>query len=176
MIAGGESLDRLADTLGFDGWRRRALSWSLQHDPQTVARQFSLVELLELGGGATGADLDAWGTSAIQTEGCTCTKMPGTRAWRLLDGRPQFPMMAATMGDFNLAVAIMLREMDLPSLLAKPILAVALQDFIDELSPANSNDWWSLSRSAQALRLQRVEDYVAVAAAVNGPLVPDDTI
>src|SRR6185369_602772 len=63
--------DAIADTLGFDGWRRRALSWSLQHDPQTVARQFSLVELLELGGGAKGADLDAWGTSAIQTDGCT---------------------------------------------------------------------------------------------------------
>ena len=175
MIAGGEPLDRIADTLGFDGWRRRALSWSLQHDPQTVARQFSLVELLELGGGAKGADLDAWGTSAIQTEGCTCTKMPGIRAWRLLDGRPQFPMMAATMGDFNLAMALMMREMNLPSILAKPILAVAMQDFIDELSPANSNDWWSLSRTAQALRQQRVEDYVAVAAAVDGPLVPDDT-
>jgi len=50
-----------------------------------------------------------------------------------------------------------------------------MQDFIDELSPANNNDWWSLSRTAQALRQQRVEDYVAVAAAVDGPLVPDDT-
>jgi hypothetical protein len=79
------------------------------------------------------------------------------------------------MGDFNLAMALMLREMDLPALLAKPILEVAMQDFIDELSPANSNDWWSLSRSAQALRRQRVEDYVAVAAAVDGPLVPDET-
>src|SRR5262245_52275576 len=174
LSAGSESLEQFADTLGFDGWRRRALSWSLQHEPQTVAQQFSLVELLVLGGGAAGADLDAWGTSAIHSEGCTCTKFPDIRAWRLLDGRPQFPMMAATMGDFNLAVALMLREMNLPSLLAKPILAVAMQDFIDELSPANNNDWWSLSRTAQALRRQRVEDYVAVAAAVDGPLVPDD--
>jgi hypothetical protein len=78
------------------------------------------------------------------------------------------------MGDFNLALAMMLREMDLPSLLAKPILAVAMQDFIDESNPANTNDWWGLSREAQALRRQRVEDYVAVAAAVDGPLVPDD--
>jgi len=85
-------------------------------------------------------------------------------------------MMAATMGDFNLAMALMLREMNLPSLLAKPILAVAMQDFIDELNPANSNDWWGLSRAAQTLRRQRVEDYVAVAAAVNGPLVPDDAV
>ena len=175
LVAGSEPVEPIAETLGFDGWRRRALSWSLEHEPQMVAQRFSLVELLELGGGAKGADLDAWGTSAINTDGCTCTRLPGIRAWRLLDGRPQFPMMAATMGDFNLAMALMLREMDLPALLAKPILAVAMQDFIDELSPANSNDWWSLSRSAQALRRQRVEDYVAVAAAVDGPLVPDET-
>jgi len=175
VLAGGEPLDRIADALGFDGWRRRALSWSLEREPQTLAQRFSLVELLELGGGAKGADLDAWGTSAINSDGCTCTKLPSVRAWRLLDGRPQFPMMAATMGDFNLAVALMLREMKLPSLLAKPILAVAMQDFIDELNPANSNDWWSLSRAAQALRRQKVEDYVAVAAAVDGPLVPDNT-
>jgi hypothetical protein len=175
MIAGGEPFDRMAEALGFDGWRRRALRWSLQHEPDTVPLRFSLVELLELGGGAKSADLDAWGTSAINSDGCTCTKLPSIRAWRLLDGRPQFPMMAATMGDFNLALAMMLREMDLPSLLAKPILAVAMQDFIDESSPANNNDWWSLSREAQALRRQRVEDYVAIAAAVDGPLIPDET-
>ena len=174
LLDGGEPFDAVAEALGFDGWRRRALGWSLQHEPDTVPQRFSLVELLELGGGAKGADVDAWGTSAIYSDGCTCTKLPSIRGWRLLDGRPQFGMMAATMGDFNLALAMMLREMDLPSLLAKPILAVAMQDFIDESNPANVNDWWSLSREAQALRRQRVEDYVAVAAAVDGPLVPDD--
>jgi hypothetical protein len=174
--SGAEPLDKLAEGLGFDGWRRRALSWALAHEPESVAQQFSLVELLNLGGGATGADIDAWGTSAIQIDGCACTRMPNTRAWRLLDGRPQYAMMAATMGDFNLAVALMLHEMNLPALLAKPILAVAMQDFIDDLSQANSNDWWSLSREAQALRRQRVEDYVAVAAAVDGPLVPEESV
>jgi hypothetical protein len=176
LLAGGEPFEPIADTLGFSGWRRRALSWSLEHEPQMVAQQFSLVELLELGGGAKGADLDAWGISAIHSDGCICTELPNVRAWRLLDGRPQFPMMAATMGDFNLAIALMLHELNLPSLLTKPILAVAMQDFIDELDPAYSNDWWSLSRAAQALRRQRVEDYVAVAAAVGGPLVPDETV
>jgi hypothetical protein len=175
LAAGSESLERIAETLGLDGWRRRSLSWSLEHEAQAVPGRFTLVELLELGGGAKGADVDAWGTSAINTEGCTCTRLPSTRAWRLLDGRPQFPMMAATMGDFNLAMAMMMREMQLPSLLAKPILAVAMQDFIDDVTPSNSNDWWNLSRTAQALRRQSVEDYVAVAAAVDGPLVPDDT-
>jgi hypothetical protein len=175
LVNNAESLDAVAGALGFDGWRRRALSWSLEHKPQSVAQQFTLVELLTLGGGARGADLDAWGTVAISTEGCICTRLPSPRSWRLVDGRPQFAMMAATMGDFNLAVALMLRELNLPSPLAKPILAVAMQDFIDELNPSSAIDWWTLSRTAQALRRQRVEDYVSVAAAVNGPLVPDES-
>ena len=37
-----------------------------------------------------------------------------------------------------------------------------------------ATDWWSLSRQAQALKRQRVEDYVSAAAAVNGPLVPEE--
>ena len=157
LLSGAESLDVVADLLGFDGWRRRAMSWSLQNEPQSLARQFSLVDLLTLGGGAKDADLDAWGTSALQTDGCACTELPSSRAWRVLDGRPQLPMMAATMGDFSLAVALRLRELNLPAALARSILAVAMQDFMDELEPASSNDWWSLSRQAQSLRRQRVE-------------------
>ena len=174
LLSGAESLDVVADLLGFDGWRWRAISWALQNEPQSLARQFSLVDLLTLGGGAKDADLDAWGTSALQTDGCACTELPSSRAWRVLEGRPQLPMMAATMGDFSLAVALRLRELNLPAALARPILAVAMQDFMDELEPASSNDWWSLSRGAQSLRRQRVEDYVSVAAAVNGPLVPEE--
>lgn len=172
LAAGAESLGAVAELLGFDGWRQRAVAWTIQHEPAAVARQFSLVDLLTLGGGAAGADLDAWGTSAIHTDGCACTQLPKPRSWRVLEGRPQIPMMAATMGDFSLAMALMLREMNLPAALARPVLAIAMQDFIDEMDPAYSTDWWSLSRDAQALRRQRVEDYVSAAAAVNGPLVP----
>jgi hypothetical protein len=174
--AGTESLASVADLLGFDGWRHRAMEWWLKNDPQSVARQFTMIDLLVLGGGAPEADLDAWGTSAIYSEGCACTKMPGPRFWRVLDGRPQFPMMAATMGDFNLVVALMLREMNLPSVLVKPVLATAMQDFIDDVNPVSGTDWWSLSRGAQALKRQRTEDYVSAAAAVNGPLVPEEPV
>lgn len=173
LAAGVEPPDAVAELLGFDGWRRRALSWSVQNEPQSVPSRFSLVDLLEVGGGAKGADVDAWGTSAIHADGCACTELPSSRSWRMLEGRPQLPMMAATMDDLSLATALMLREMKLPAALARSVLTVAMQDFIDETDPANSHDWWSLSRSAQTLRRQRVEDYVSVAAAVNGPLVPE---
>ena len=137
-------------------------------------RWVSALDLLTLGGGAPGADLDAWGVPGLYSDGCACLRLPSSRSWRVLEGRPQLPMMAATMGDLNLAVALMLREMNLPAALLRPVLAVGMQDFIDEMTPANSNDWWSLSRKAQSLQRQRLEDYVSVAAAVNGPLVPED--
>jgi hypothetical protein len=53
------------------------------------------------------------------------------------------------------------------------VLAAAMQDFIDEASPTDSSDWLSLALAAQSVPKQRVEDYVAAAAAVDGPLVPD---
>ena len=78
------------------------------------------------------------------------------------------------MSDFNLVVALMLRDMNLPSALAKPVLAIGMQDFIDDVNPVHNADWLSLSREAQALRRRRAEDYVSTAAAVNGPLVPEE--
>ena len=89
VSSGGESLEKIADLLGFDGWRRRAMFWALGNEPQTLAQQFSLVDMLTLGGGAPGADLDAWGTTALNSDGCACTQLPSSRSWRVLEGRPQ---------------------------------------------------------------------------------------
>jgi hypothetical protein len=174
LRAGAESLDRVADLLGLDGWRRRELAWALQDSGEAVADQFSLLDLLTLGGGAGRADVDAWGTPAIYTQGCPCSKLPSVRAWRAMEGRAQVPMMAATMSDLNLAVALMLRDLNLPAALARSVLSVGVADFIDELSSAQRPDWRRLSRQAQRIRRQRVEDYVSAAAAVNGPLVPEE--
>jgi hypothetical protein len=171
---GRESVETVSDLLGLDGWRRRELAWAIEDTPDAMASQFSLLDLLTLGGGAAAADIDAWGTPAIHSEGCPCSKLPRVRSWRALEGRAQVPMMAATMSDLNLAVAMMLRDLNLPAALARPVLSVGLPDFIDELSVASRQDWRSVSRQAQRLRRQRIEDYVSVAAAVNGPLVPEE--
>ena len=80
------------------------------------------------------------------------------------------------MGDLTLAVAVRLAELRLPAVLTRPVLAVAMQDFLDELSARHDADWWSLSRQAQEVSLRRVEDYVAAAAAVDGPLIPDSGV
>lgn len=163
-------LDRVAADIGMDGYRRRSLTWALQSEPSTVPAQFSLGDLVTLGGGAPSADLDAWGTIALHSFGCACTRFVGSRVWRVLDGRSQQPLLAATMGDLNMAVALVLRDLKLPAALTPSVLLLGMQDIIDGLG--ENGDWWGLSRAAQTLRRQRVEDYVAAAAAVGGPLVP----
>ena len=168
------ALNGVADLLGFDGWRRRTARWALRNAPEQLAGQFSLVDLVTLGGEADAADLDAWGVPGLYSEGCACLRFPTPRSWRILRGRPQLPMMAATMGDLNVAVALEFRELNLPAPLVRPALSVGMQDFIDETVMASAYDWWTLSRNARGLRRQRVEDYVAVAAAVDGPLIPED--
>jgi hypothetical protein len=175
LASGARPLDETADALGFDGWRRRSMGWALQHDPATVATSFSLAELLVLGGGADRADLDAWGAPAVQTWGCACLRFPPTDGWRMMAGRQQQPLIAASLVDVQLKVALLLAELRLPAALARPVMASAMQDFLDRAAPTDVGDWWSLSRAAQAMSRERFEDFVATAAAVDGPLVPEET-
>jgi len=119
--------------------------------------------------------LNAWGASGVYTSGCACTRFPPTFAWRILAGRTQLPYMASTLTDLNLSIVLMMRDMRLPAALTGAVLAAATRDFIEDSNPTDSNDWWSLARTAQRVRRQRVEDYVAAAAAVDGPLVPDQS-
>jgi hypothetical protein len=169
-----EDLAALADVVRLDGWRRRALEWTLRNRPQDAASIFSLAEQLALGGGAPGANVDAWGMAAFTSVGCACTRMIAPGGWPLFAGRPQLAFMSFVVSDLNLRVATILSEMGLPSALERPVLEAAVQDFIDEVAPADASDWLPLSQLARALTRQRVEDYVASAAAVDGPLVPAD--
>jgi hypothetical protein len=167
-----EPLDRVTAALGLDGWRRRALEWMVTHDPSAIPAMFSLSELLILGGGAPGADLDAWGTAALNASGCPCTQLIPTAQWRMLGGRPQLGLMGSAVADLNLHVAVTLAELGVPARLARSVLAAAVQEYIEEVAPADANDWWTLVRGARNVRRERIEDYVAAAAAVDGPLVP----
>lgn len=164
-------IDRVVEEIQMDGWRLRALRWTVANEPLRVGSMFSLTELLYLGR-APIADLNPWGASAIGWSGCVCTRLAPPSLWRLLSGRPQLGLMAATIPDLNLHVALMLRELKLPAAIAKAVLAGAVQDFIDESRPTDFNDWLTLVRSAQAVSRDRIEDYVAAATA-SGPLVPE---
>jgi hypothetical protein len=165
-----ETLDGIAGEIALDGWRRRAVKWSLAHDAARVKTMFSLTELLSLGGGA--ADLDAWGMGAVVTTGCLCTRLRAPGGWWNLAGRAQLGLLATTVADLNLRVAVLLRELNLPGALARDVLTAAVQDYIDEVRPSDHDDWLTLVRAAQAMPRERVEDYVAAITA-GGALVPD---
>jgi hypothetical protein len=111
---------------------------------------------------------------ALNSTGCACSRFSPPQAWRLFSGRPQIGLMVPAMADLNLRVAMVLHEMHLPSAMLPQVLSFAVQDFVNEVAPTDAYDWWTLARTAQALSRERVEDYVAMAAAVDGPLVPED--
>jgi hypothetical protein len=165
----GGTAGEMAAAVRMDGWRRRALAWTIAHDPQRLESMFSLTELLYLGR-APVRDLHAWGMAAVTSAGCLCTQLAPPNQWRLLLGRPQLGLMASTVPDLNLHVAMMLHELRLPAAIAKSVLTAAVQDFIDETRPTDFNDWLTLVRGAQAVPRDRIEDYVAAVTA-QGPLI-----
>jgi len=167
-----KDFESIADELDMDGWRRRAIRWTLAHEPDRLESMVSLGELLALGDPAREIDLDPWGTSAMASTGCVCTRMPPPGRLPLFVGRRQVGLLATVVPDLNLHVARMLSRLRVPARLAKYVLSAAVQDFIDEVRITDPDDWLSLVRAAGAVPRDRIEDYVAAAAA-DGPLVPD---
>jgi hypothetical protein len=167
----GTDLDRLADELVMEGWRRRALRWTFTNEPDHVLSLLSLTDLLTLGGGHV-AELDVWGMAMLTSQGCLCSRLTPPGRWSTLLGRPQLGLAASGVADLNLHIAIMLKEMNLPAALAKVVLSGAMQDFIDEVKPTDDADWLTMVRVARSVPRDRIEDYVAAATAT-GPLVPD---
>jgi hypothetical protein len=163
---------RVADGLDLDGWRRRAVQWTAANDPERLETLFSLRELMALGGTPEGLDLDPWGTAATLSTGCVCARMPAPGRLLLASGRRQTGLLATTVPDLNLHIARTLAGLRLPARLAKYVLSAAAVDFVDEVRVTDADDWLALVRGAAAVPLERIEDYVAAAAA-DGPLVPE---
>jgi hypothetical protein len=161
----------LAHELRMDGWRARALGWTVSREPERAAALFTMAELLVLGGG-TPAAFQPWGTYALRTRGCLCTELAAPDWWQSWWGLSQVGLPAALVSDLPLRVAVVLHNLQLPGVLAKAVLAAAMQDFVDSVNPTDGNDWLTLARAAQAIPAERFEDYVAAAAA-DGPLLPD---
>jgi hypothetical protein len=171
LAAGDGNVDAIVQEIAMDGWRVGALRWTIRHAPERIASLFSMTDLLYLGGGR-GMDLNPWGMSAITVNGCLCTQLAGPGLSAVLLGQPHPGVLATTVADLNLRVAVALADMRLPAPLAKSVLAVAVQDFVDRVQPSDAGDWLTRVRSAQGLSRERIEDYVATATA-DGPLVPD---
>ena len=172
-LTGRDDVNALAREISMDGWRLRALQWSIEHAPRSVGSLFSMTDLLYLGGGGR-LDLDAWGMSAMKVLGCLCTRVAAPGLWTVLIGRLQPGLLVAAVADVNLRVAVALAEMQLPAALARSLLALAVQDFVDSVQIVHIDDWLARIQTAQGLTRERVEDYVAVVT-VDGPLMPVDS-
>lgn len=167
----GADADEAADAIKMDGWRRRALRWTLDNQPEQKLSFFSLSELLILGG-ASIADFDGWGAAMTPFFGCFCTRMPPPNTWRFAIGRPQVGLLGSAVPDVTLRIVLALGELDLPAALAKSVLNAAVPEYLDTVRPTDPSDWLTLVRSAQLLSRERIEDYVAATAYLGGPLVP----
>ena len=85
----------LADEISLDGWRRRAVRWTLEQEPDRVLSFFSLGELLYLGRPPATARLQAWGVAGGAYNGCFCAVVTSSGQWRLAVGRPSSGLLAA---------------------------------------------------------------------------------
>jgi len=171
LAAGDGDVNAVAREVAMDGWRIRALRWSLRHEPQHVRSWFSMTELLYMGGGR-GTDLHAWGMSAIDVTGCICARLTEPGLWTALVGRPEPRLLIATVADLNLHVAVALSEMRVPAALAKPVLEFAVRYFVDRAPSPHLDDWLTRVRAAQDLSYELIEDYVS-AVVVEGLLILD---
>ena len=166
-----EDAGAIAREARLDGWRVRALSWTVRHDAGRVGGLFTMTELLLLGGGVP-SSFDAWGTYALRTRGCLCSELAPPGRWRSWWGLSQAGLPAGLIADLALRVAVLLHNLHLSAVLAKPVLAAAMQEVVDSVNPTDGNDWLTLARAAQTITTERFEDYVAAATA-DGPLLPD---
>jgi hypothetical protein len=171
LARGDGDANALAREIAMDGWRIRALQWTIRHEPQRTSSWFSETDLLFLGGGDR-IDLMAWGMPAADVIGCICSRMTAPGLWATLVGRPQPGLLVAAVADLNLRVAEVLAELGLPAGLARSVLSYAVQDFVDRVPVLHADDWLTRVRAAQALSREQIEDYVS-AVTVEGPLVAD---
>ena len=116
ISTGGERFDAIADLLRLDGWRRRAIRWTIDEERERVPALFSLSELLMLGGGDAGHEPRCLGHERAAGVGVSvhAHDIPVELA---AAGRPA-PAGARRRRrspDLNLQLALMLAEMRLPA-------------------------------------------------------------
>ncbi|HZB25879.1 MAG TPA: hypothetical protein VE379_07095, partial [Vicinamibacterales bacterium] len=161
----------IADRAGLSEWRREALRWMLENEPDKAESHFSLLDLLWLGSRLDPAALDPWGAAGLSLDGSLRLRMPRPQPWESLAGRPSAGHLASLGADVGLRVALGLADLKLPAAVAPAVMAYAVQDVIDAAQPAYFDDWPAFQRAARNIPQDRIVDYVSAAGA-GGMFVP----
>lgn len=141
--------------------------WLLSHPsapPDAAESLFSLPELFLLGEGRT-EDVTNWGVSGEPVLGCRCLWFPPPALVVIFSGRASTNVFGAFLVDLNLSVASHMAAVRAPAGLFPAVMAMALQDFIDQVPARFDDDWVALSGYARKLRRERIEDFVSAAIA-----------
>jgi len=162
----------IADVVGLSAHRETLLSWIVTYDPARVGAFLSPSELFWLGAGdVVPVALDAWGVPAGSRLGCLCLQVLAPRPWELFAGRWNTGMAASAFPDLNLRLAELLGDLHMPATLLGPVLLAATLDFVNSVTSRDPDDRRGLTEFVQALKSDRVEQYLALLT-TDGPLVP----
>lgn len=167
-----EEARAIADETNLSAPRRTLLVWIVAHDPGRLAAFLSPSELLWLGlGNVPPEGLHAWGAPATSRIGCLCLQVIDRRPWESFAGRWNTGMAASAFPDLNLRLAELLSDLHMPAPLLRGVLTSATLDFVNSVNSRDGDDRRGLVEFVQALRADRMEQYLALLT-TDGPLVP----
>jgi hypothetical protein len=169
------ALPDLVRAAGLNEWWRQVIPWAQIHEPERIADYFSRADLVRISEAETTSlpPLAAWGSVALDTDGCFCLRYPDAGVRETLAGRMGTALVAEQFVDLALWVAESLSDRGLPARLSRSILALATQDVLEAYRPAYIDDWSAMVAAVRSVPDSRFIDYVAALTA-GGPLVPDD--
>ena len=172
-IRTGDDAERLAQSIPLGPIRRTLLPWVVAHDPARTAAFLSPVELLWLGLGNSAApsSMNGWGVLGYARTGCLCLQVIERRPLDVLTGRVNAGMLASGFPDLGLRLAELLADLKMPAALLGGVLAPATFDFVNGAGSRDEDDRRGLVEFVLALRIDRVEEYLAMLT-TGGPLVP----
>jgi hypothetical protein len=151
----------VADEIRLSPARRTLLPWVAANDPERLGAFLGPVELLWLGleKAPVAVSLHAWGAPAEPRLGCLCLQLLDRRPWEMFAGRWQSGIFSGAFPDLNLRLA--------------PVLNAATPDLAEISTPRDHDDRRALVEAVQAIKIERVEQYLALLTS-DGPLVPVD--
>jgi len=163
----------LAAAAGMSEWRRNALAWAAAREPDRAEDLLALSELAWIGRAGDAAPFpDAWGVSTMALDGSLCPRFPSAQPMETYALRSPAGLLPTRVADVALRLAELTAELKLPAAIAALVLPGIIQDLLETVMPAHSDDWVAVAEAAREIARDRFEDHVSALTIAGGPLVP----